>query len=66
MSWGGRAQGKEQGEGVVKERVRKREHILSSMLLQPSFQIRAAPSPENVTFSQSERGRDGGSGGVGW
>lgn len=31
------------------------------MLLQPSFQIRTAPSPENVTFSRSKRERDGGS-----
>lgn len=49
------------------ESVRERERDLSSMLLQPSFQIRTAPSPENVTFSRSRRGRDGGSekGGVG-
>lgn len=38
------------------------------MPLQPSFQIRAAPSLENVTFSRSRQGGDGGSGkgGVGW
>lgn len=32
------------------------------MPLQPSFQIRADPSLENVTFSWSRQGRDGGSG----
>lgn len=31
------------------------------MLLQPSFQISTTLSPENVTFSRSKRGRDGGS-----
>lgn len=48
-------------EGESKERDRKKERDLSSMLLQPSFQIRTDPSPENVTFSRSKRGRDGGS-----
>lgn len=49
-------------------RERGRESDLSAMPLQPSFQIRAAPSLENVTFSRSRQGGDGGSrkGGVGW
>lgn len=59
----------EDGVGECKRKSKGRESDLSSMLLQPSFQIRTAPSPENVTFSQSRRGRDGGSekggGGVG-
>lgn len=33
-----------------------RESDLSTVLLQPSFQIRTDPSPENVTFSRSKPG----------
>lgn len=46
----------------VFEKGRERESGLSAMPLQPSFQIRAATSLENVTFSWSRQGRDGGSG----
>lgn len=40
----------------------ERESDLSAMPLQPSFQIRAALSLENVTFSWSRQGIDGGTG----
>lgn len=51
--------------GTYREGEREQESDLSAMLPQPSFQIRAAPSLENVTFSWSRQGRDGGSG-KGW
>lgn len=38
------------------------ESDLSTMPLQPSFQIRAALSLENVTFSWNRQGIDGGTG----
>lgn len=40
----------------------ERESDLSAIPLQPSFQIRAALSLENVTFSWSRQGIDGGTG----
>lgn len=49
----------ERGEGRGGEGATERERDLSSMPLQPSFQIRTAPSPENVTFSRRRRERDG-------
>lgn len=57
--WGGGLLENEPGESV---RERERESGLSAMPLQPSSQIRAATSLENVTFSWSRQGRDGGSG----